>query len=120
METWGREHLAMALYFSVIDEAELCYGDAILPVSWCHDALALAIKAILRENFDDRVLPFDGASAREHSDIAAKCRSAGRPVPHIDCQITTIARLRGVAVATRNVRDFQSMGAELVGPWTAG
>lgn len=83
------------------------------------ESLALAIEVILREDFDDRILPFDNASAREYADIAAECRSVGRPVPHIDCQIAAITRSRGMAVATRNARDFRGMGIDLVDPWVA-
>ncbi len=120
VETWAGEHPAMSLYFSVIGEAELLYGVAILPMGRRRDALALAIEAILREDFDDRILSFDSGAARAYADIAAKCRSTGHPVQHIDCQIAAIARSRGMAVATRNIRDFQGMGIELVDPWTAG
>ena len=33
--------------------------------------------------------------------------------------ISTIARSRGMAVVTRNVRDFEDTGIEVVDPWTA-
>ena len=44
-------------------------------------------------------------------------RAAGRPVSHADCQIAAIARSRGMAVATRNVRDFVDMGIDVIDPW---
>ena len=46
-------------------------------------------------------------------------RSAGRTVPPVDCQIAAIARSRDMAVATRNVRDFDDIDIEIVNPWTA-
>ena len=39
------------------------------------------------------------------------------PVAPADCQIAAIARARGMAVATRNVRDVEDMGIEVVDPW---
>ena len=119
VERWVGECPAIDLFFSTIGEAELRYGVAVLPMGRRRESLALAIEAILREDFDDRILPFDNASAREYADIAARCRSVGRPVPHIDCQIAAIARSRGMAVATRNARDFRGMGIDLVDPWVA-
>ena len=110
---------ATDLYFSAIGEAELRYGVAILPVGRRQTALATAIEAILREDFVDRILPFDSEAAREYADIAAARRSAGRPFAPADCQIAAIARSRGMAVATRNVRDFEDIGVEVVDPWTA-
>jgi predicted nucleic acid-binding protein len=36
----------------------------------------------------------------------------------MDAQIAGIARSRGAAIATRNVRDFQDCGVELIDPWS--
>ena len=41
----------------------------------------------------------------------------GRPFAPGDCQIAAIARARDMAVATRSVRDFESVGIEVVDPW---
>ena len=119
VETWVGGRRATDLYFSAIGEAELRYGVAILPLGRRQTALASAIEAILREDFVDRILPFDSDAAREYADIAAARRSAGRIVAPADCQIAAIARSRGMAVATRNVRDFEGIEVEVVDPWTA-
>ncbi len=37
-----------------------------------------------------------------------------------DGQIAAIACARGMAVATRNVCDFEEMGADAVDPWADG
>ncbi len=107
------------LFFSAIGEAELRYGAAILPAGRRRDTLVFEIDAMLRDAFEDRVLPFDSDAAREYGNIAAARRSLGRPVAPADCQIAAIAASRGMAVATRNVRDFENMGIELVDPWAA-
>ena len=119
VETWVGNRRATDLYFSAIGEAELRYGVAILPAGRRQTALASAIEAILREDFVDRILPFDSGAAREYADIAAARRSAGRPIAPADCQIAAIARCRGIAIATRNVRDFGEVGIEVVDPWIA-
>lgn len=114
---WVGDRWATGLYFSTIGEAELLYGVAILPAGWRQAALASAIEAILRENFDERILPFDSAAARAYANIAAQRRSTGRPVAPADCQIAAIACLRGMALATRNVRDFEDIDIKVVDPW---
>ncbi len=119
VETWVGNRRATDLYFSAIGEAELRFGVAILPAGRRQTALASAIEAILREDFVDRILPFDSGAAREYADIAAARRSAGRPIAPADCQIAAIARCRGIAIATRNVRDFREVGIEVVDPWMA-
>ena len=119
VESWVAARPATALHFSAVSEAELRYGVLILPTGRRRDELALAIDGILREDIEGRILPFDSAAARAYADIAATRRSAGRIVAPADGQIAAIARARGMAVATRNVRDFEDTGIEVVDPWTA-
>lgn len=78
-------------------------------------SLALPIEAILREDCEDRILPFESAAVREHADIAASRRAAGRPVA--PAEIAANARARDWAIATRNIRDFADMKIQLVDPW---
>ena len=117
VQRWVAGRPAADLLFSSVGEAELLYGVALLPDGRRRDALALAVEAILREDFEDRVLPFDSDAAREYADIAASRRTAGRPVAPADCQIAAIARSRDLKIATRNTRDFAGMEIELVDPW---
>ena len=119
VETWVAGHPAVGLYFSAVGEAELRYGVAILPAGRRRDALASAIETILREDFDERILPFDSGAARAFATIAAARRAAGRTASPSDFQIAAIARSRGMAVATRNIRDFDNMGIELFDPWSS-
>lgn len=116
--SWVSDHPLYDLFFSAVSEAELRYGATILPPGRRRDMLFLEIDAMLRDAFEDRVLPFDSDAARAYGNIAAVRRSAGRPVAPADCQIAAIAASRDMAVATRNVRDFQDMGIEIVDPWT--
>ncbi len=117
VESWIAARLASELYFSAIGEAELRYGVAMLPEGQRKDALAAAIEGILREDFEDRILPFDSSAARAYANIAAGHRAAGRTVAPADCQIAAIAHSRAMTVATRNVRDFEDIGIEVVDPW---
>jgi predicted nucleic acid-binding protein len=41
----------------------------------------------------------------------------GRPISIADAQIAAICRARGAALATRNTKDFQDTGIELIDPW---
>lgn len=119
VEAWAANHALEELFFSAIGEAELRYGAAILPAGRRRVSLVSDIERMLSDAFDGRVLPFDSTAARAYADIAAMRRSAGRRVPPADCQIAAIARSRDMAVATRNVRDFDDIDIEIVNPWTA-
>ena len=113
----GRD--AEALYLTAVSEAELLYGVAIMPAGRRRNELEAAMARWLDVGFAGRILPFDSAAARAYAEIAAGRRSAGRPIAPADCQIAAIARSRGMAVATRNVRDVGDINVEVVDPWTA-
>ena len=118
VETWAAGRSLEDLFFSAVGEAELRYGAAILPAGRRRKSLVSDIERMLRDAFEDRILPFDSDAARACAGIAAARRSTGRPIGSADCQIAAIARSRDMAVATRNVRDFEALGVELVDPWT--
>ena len=113
----GRD--AEELYLTAVSEAELLYGVAIVPAGRRRNQLEAAMFRWLDTGFAERILPFDSGAARAYADIAASRRSAGRPIAPADCQIAAIAQCRGMAVATRNVRDFGDIDIEVVDPWTA-
>ena len=114
---WAAGHRLESLFFSAVGEAELRYGAAILPTGQRRETLVSDIERMLGEAFENRVLPFDSGAARAYADIAARRRSIGRPVAPADCQIAAIARFRRMAVATRNVRDFEDVDIDVVDPW---
>ena len=119
VEAWAAGHALEDLFFSAVGEAELRYGAAILPTGRRRESLVSDIERMLHDAFENRVLPFDREAARSYADIAAMRRSAGRPVAPADCQIAAIAHSRNMAVATRNVRDFEDIDIEVVDPWAA-
>ena len=92
-------------------------GIAMLPEGRRRRKLEAAAERAFGGLFAGRVLPFDSDAAQAYADIAARCRLAGRPLSQADGQIAAIARSRRMAVATRNVRDFEEMGIDLIDPW---
>ena len=107
------------LFVTAVTEAELRTGIAYLPEGARRRSLADAVARTLGVLFAGRILPFDSGAARAYADIAASRRAAGRPISHTDCQIAATAVSRGMAVATRNVRDFSGTGVEVLDPWAA-
>ena len=105
------------LFVTAVTEAEIRTGIAFLPQGARRQGLANAAERTLEGLFADRILPFDSGAARAYAEIAAGRRRKGRPIGEADCQIAAIARSRGMAVATRNVRDFADTGVETIDPW---
>ncbi len=116
--SWVAERATSSLHITAISEAELRFGLAIMPPGRRRDGLTVGLERMLRTGFADRVLPFDSAAASAYAEIAAAQRAKGRPIPEADCQIAAIARSRGMALATRNVRDFVDTSVDIVNPWT--
>ncbi|MFN7004548.1 MAG: type II toxin-antitoxin system VapC family toxin [Roseinatronobacter sp.] len=114
---WFGQQDAADLFISAITEAELRTGIAILPDGQRRDRLQMAVEAMIEQDFQTRILPFDSAAARAYADIAAGRRAAGRPIAETDCQIAAIARAIGTPVATRNVKDFDGCGITVINPW---
>lgn len=102
---------------TAVTEAEILTGIAFLPEGRRRQGLAVIAERLFTNLFAGRVLPFDSDAARVYATIMAARRSAGRPAPQADCQIAAIGRSRGMAVVTRNVRDFEGMGVEVIDPW---
>lgn len=116
--SWVAGRAAADLFFSAVGEAELRYGVAVMPTGRRRDRIASEIEAMLRDDFEGRILSFDSRAARAFAEIASARRACGRPAPQADCQIAAIALSRGMAMATRNVRDFEEMGVKIMDPWT--
>ena len=119
VEAWARNQPAGTLYFSSLNEAELRYGAAILPQGRRRERLLANIEAMLGRAFGDRVLTFDRAAALAYDHVAALRHADGRHLDPVDCLIAAIARSHDLAVATRNLSDFECMEVELVDPWAS-
>ncbi|MDT8858448.1 type II toxin-antitoxin system VapC family toxin [Paracoccaceae bacterium Fryx2] len=116
---WFAGHAADTLFLTAVSEAELRTGAAILPAGQRRDRLVGAIDAMIDQDFAGRILPFDSPAARCYAEIAATRRAAGKPIMDADCQIAAIACACGAAIATRNVKDFEGCGIDIMNPWNA-
>ena len=114
---WLDERPTRELFVTAVTEAEIRTGIAFLPEGKRRKGLGEAAEQVLDNLFAGRVLPFDSSAARAYAEIAAARRAAARPISQADGQIAAIAVSRGMAVATRNVSDFEGMGIDIIDPW---
>ncbi len=115
---WISHRDAKDLFLTAVSEAELLYGVAIMPAGRRRDLVETSMARWLALGFGERILPFDSAAARAYAEIAADRRRVGHPIGQSDCQIAAISRTCGVALVTRNVRDFEGTGIDVIDPWT--
>lgn len=71
----------------------------------------------LRELFRQQVLPVTQRIARKWGSLDALRQRAGRPLPMPDGLLAATAMEHNLVVVTRNTRDFEGLGLDLLNPW---
>lgn len=116
---WVDAQPANELVICSITVAEILYGIARMPDGKRKQGLLDLASAMFDEDFAGNILPFDADAAVHYAEIAAESEARGRVAEMADAQIAAIGRLHDAVVATRNTRHFESLGVDLVDPWTA-
>jgi predicted nucleic acid-binding protein len=98
--------------------AEIGYGIAQLPDGRRKDNMLVACERLEAETFAGRILPFDHRAAHCYAELRATRRKTGKPMSVMDAMIAAIALAHAMTLATRNVRDFESLGVPLVDPFS--
>jgi predicted nucleic acid-binding protein len=114
---WLEGQASSALFTTTLSEAEVRLGLAFLATGKRRTALVHAADDLFKD-FGPRVLTFDSDAAVAYALIGAERKRAGRPIAVIDAQIAAIVRVHGAVLATRNVKDFQGCGIDLIDPWS--
>ena len=95
---------------------ELEYGVDLMSEGKRRERVRAGLVALLRE-YEDRVLPLNVDGARWAAWFRADAIRSGRNPELSDMLIAGTAKAHGLALATRNVRDFEGLGVEVVNPW---
>jgi toxin FitB len=103
-------------FLTSVTEAEILAGIAMMPDGRRQTLIRIAWEKLV-EVYLDRILPFDRIAAQHYAKIVAARRRLGRPISQSDAQIAAITRSSGATLATRNLRDFEHCGVELVNPF---
>ncbi len=117
---WFASQPANGLFVSAVTQAEMMLGARLLPAGQRRQRLEQALEAMFFEDFTGRILPFDSSATAGYAAVVAARRRAGTPISQFDGQIAAIALSHRLALATRNVSDFQGCGLVLTNPWDAG
>ena len=116
VRAWLNAQAVETLYLSSITLAELLFGIAALPAGRRKNVLTHALDGLMNL-FENRVLSFDPAAARQYAELAVTAKSAGRGFPVPDGYIAAIATSQGFKVASRDVAPFAAVGLEVINPW---
>jgi predicted nucleic acid-binding protein len=114
--SWMQERIESDLYISAMTLAELHRGVAKLPSSRRRNELSTWLGQ-LETGFEDRVLPFTQETAGAWAQMCATAESKGKPMAAFDSIIAATALEHGLALVTRNTRDFEHAPVVLINPW---
>ena len=116
---WLSSQPRTSLFITTVTRGEILYGIRLLSDGKRRRGLWDAARKIFDADFADQVLSFDNDAADMFADIAASRRMAGKPISQFDAMIVAMARSRGASLATRNTKDFEDCGVDVINPWTA-
>lgn len=114
---WLNSQATGTLYLTTISIAEIEFGLMVLPEGNRRRLLATRFEQFVELAFGERILAFDEPAAHLYGRIRAERRARGRPMSNFDAQIAAIARAKSFRLATRNVKDFDGCGVELINPF---
>jgi len=105
-------------FISVVSIAEIRRGIALLDEGRRRDALTEWLLQALPQRFEQRILPVDEPIALAWGDLMSSAKRQGRGLSAMDGLIAATASAKGLVLATRNVKDFESLGLDLINPWS--
>ncbi len=98
----------------VVEELEL--GVQLLPEGGRRDRLREWLSLLLAD-FEGRISPIGRREAEWAAAFQARVHRSGGRLELGDALIAGTAMANGMAIVTRNVKDFESLNVELVNPW---
>ncbi len=104
---------------STIVIAEIELGIRITPSPRKRNMLAGWLKRLMARHEGERTLVFDTAAAMKYGEIMGLLLREGRHAGVHDGQIAAQAMTQGLAIATRNAKDFRHDGIAMIDPWEA-
>lgn len=111
---WQSQHEAISQWISVISLMETKIGIvraqskdaefAEVLSDWYHHTLLPA--------YSGRIIDVSLEIAEQRAEFESV-----RTVPYSDALLAATAKIRGLTIATRNTKDFEGLGIDLINPW---
>jgi toxin FitB len=101
---------------STVTFGEMSFGIARLPDGRRKDGLRRAL-SIAVDRFSNRTVPYGVYEAEAYGAIMAHAERLARPMSIPDGMIAASAQVLRLPLATRNTKDFETTGLQLINPW---
>ena len=115
---WLDEQEPRTLFLSSVTVAEIRFGISVLPRGKRRDTLDDRFEGEVLPLFHGRVLPFDEQASRSYASLRSLARRRGKPIGDFDALIASIARSRGLRVATRDTTPFDGVHVPVINPFS--
>lgn len=106
-------------FISIVSIAEIRRGVALMDSGRKRDALGEWLAHDLPQRFENRIIPVEGAVALAWGDLMALAKQSGRGLASMDGLIAATAVAHQLTLATRNTKDFEGFGVDIINPWAA-
>ena len=114
---WLDGQNAADVYLSSITIAEIHYGLFAMPKGKKHNSLSQQFDEFIAAGFSHRILSFDDTAARRYGTLMAERKARGKPMSILDGQIASIALVHNLTIVSRNTKDFEECGLNIINPF---
>ena len=114
VSAWFATRPATSLFLSVLTLGELRKGIDGVKDAARRLALSDWLQTEMSVFFMGRVLSIDEQVADRWGQLVAAAR---RPLPAVDSLLAATALVHGLSMVTRNAKDFEGQGLEVINPW---
>ncbi|MGP4691947.1 type II toxin-antitoxin system VapC family toxin [Agrobacterium cavarae] len=104
-------------FISIVSIAEIRRGVALMDKGRKQEALDKWLTDDLPQRFENRIIPVEGLVARAWGDLMALAKRSGRGPASMDGMIAATAVAHQLSLATRNTKDFEGLGINIIDPW---
>ena len=115
--SWMGERTETELFVSAMTIAELGRGIERLAASRRQIELSTWLQQLI-VGFESRILDFTVETASFWAHMCANLEAKGKPMAAFDSIIAATALEHGLALVTRNLRDFMHAPLVLINPWS--
>ena len=114
---WLETQMPADLFLAAQTMGELVRGARKVKEDTRRERLESWIEQDLAQQFEGRVLSFDGPTAALWGRLMGDGDRAGRTPAAADAQIAAVAIHHKLTLITRNVKDFEHFDLKLLNPW---
>ena len=106
-------------FISIVSITEIRRGVALMDAGRKRDALDEWLTYDLPQRFENRIIPVEGPAALAWGDLMALAKRSGRGLASMGGLIAATAVAHQLTLATRNTKDFEGFGIDIIDAWTA-